>query len=313
MRISNGIESYPPDAQPVVATIGNYDGLHLGHREILRRVTRDARRRGVPSLLISFEPHPLEIVAPERKPKLLQTRRQKLEQFEAAGLDRILLLRFDERVAALSGRAFFQDLLLPRLGFSALHVGENFRFGHDRQGDLALLCQVGAEHGFEVHGVPPVRIGDEPVSSSAIRAAIELGDVERARRMLGRPYPVTGEVVRGEGRGRSLQCPTANVEVENELVPGRGVYVTETLALASRFPSVTNVGVRPTFGSSKLTVETHLLDFDDELYHERVEVLFLARLRDEMRFAGASELADQLARDRAAAEAFFQHQQPGPD
>lgn len=172
---------------------------------------------------------------------------------------------------------------------------------------MKLLSEIGEREGFAVHGVPPVVLDGEMISSSVIRTAIEQGDPELAQRMLGRPYEVTGEVVEGSGRGRGLQFPTANLLVENELLPRAGVYVTETVALASRHPSVTNVGVRPTFGGRVLTVETHLLEFDDDLYTERVEVRFLARVRDEMRFDSAMELADQIARDRAAALSYFQH------
>jgi riboflavin kinase/FMN adenylyltransferase len=184
-------------------------------------------------------------------------------------------------------------------------VGSTFRFGRARGGDIRLLQTIGAELGFTVVAVPPVSVEGETVSSSAIRAAIEAGDVARARAFLGRPFAVTGEVVRGEGRGRMLEFPTANVAVENETVPGRGVYVTETLAFASRFPSITNVGVRPTFGGNTLAVESHLIDIDEDLYGERVEVRFLARLRDEATFAGPAELADQIARDQAAAISYF--------
>lgn len=304
----NGIERYPASSPNAVATIGNYDGVHVGHQEILRRVVQDAGARGLGSLLISFEPHPLAVIAPERRPKLLQTRRQKLEQLEATGLSSLLLLRFEQRMAALTGGQFFDEVLAPHLTFAAIHVGASFRFGHERRGDVALLREIGERRGFEVHEVPPLAVGGQIVSSSAIRQAVQEGDVQRARAMLGRPFALTGEVVRGAGRGRRLHCPTANVAVENETLPAQGVYVTETLALASRFASVTNVGVRPTFGGGPLLVETHLLDVEEHLYQERVEVRFLARLRQEMRFDSASDLADQLARDRAAAEAYFQNQ-----
>jgi riboflavin kinase/FMN adenylyltransferase len=308
MNIWNGIESYPDGGSEVVATIGNYDGVHLGHRAILKRVVEDARRLGLSSLLITFDPHPAVVVAPERRPSLIQTRRQKLDRLEELGLTDLLILKFDSDVAALNGEEFFGQLLAERITFRSVHVGDNFRFGRGRTGDLEVLRGLGRNMGFEVHVVPPVRLGGLTVSSSAIRRALGAGDVEQARDMLGRPYSITGEVVRGGGRGRGLQCPTANLELDNELVPRPGVYITETVALASRCPSITNVGFRPTIGGDALTVETHLLDYEDDLYGERLEVRFLARLRDEMRFDNLSELADQLARDRAAAESFFQNQ-----
>ncbi len=306
MIVWNGIERYPEDAPASCATIGNYDGIHLGHQAILRAVVSSARARGCPSILVTFDPHPLSIVAPERQPRRLQTRRQKLDSLSEMGLDGVLILRFDAEMAAMTGRDFFTRVLGERVPLAAVHVGENFRFGHDRAGDVALLRRIGAETGFEVVGVRAVEVGGEIVSSSVIRRAVEEGDVERAQRMLGRPFALTGEVVRGEGRGRSLEFPTANLDVENELVPRRGVYVTEAVVLCARHASVTNVGFRPTFGGNDLIVESHLIDFDEDLVGERMEIRFLARLRDEMRFSGPSELVDQIARDRAAAIAFFQ-------
>jgi riboflavin kinase/FMN adenylyltransferase len=305
VNVWNGIEGYPEDRGAVVATIGNYDGVHRGHRVILDGIVAEARRGGLPSLLITFEPHPLAVVAPERRPALLQTRRQKLDCLEQAGLDDVLILTFDGALAELEGEAFFADLLCAHVELAAVQVGENFRFGHRRAGDLELLREIGSRQGFDVVGVPPVRQGDDTVSSSAIRAAVAAGDVERAARLLGRPFSLTGEVVRGDGRGADLDFPTANLEVENEVLPTGGVYVSETRVLAGRYPSMTNVGVRPTFGGREVRVETHLLDFSDDLYGERLELDLLARIRDEQRFDGPGELADQLARDRAAAEAYF--------
>lgn len=306
MNIWNGLDSLSTKMPSVVASFGKCDGVHLGHQEILRRVSADGRRRGMPALLISFDPHPATIVAPDRVPKLIQTRRQKLDALETTGLTDFLVLPFDDELASLSGEQFFADVLLPRLDFKAIFVGEGFRFGHERTGDIDLLNRIGEREGFEVHEVPPVMVDGQPISSSLIRHAIEQGEAERARRMLGRPFSVGGEVVVGRGRGRELYFPTANLRVENELLPRFGVYVTETSALAGRHPSVTNVGVRPTFEGGELTVETHLLDFDDDLYTERIEVGFLARIRNEIRFDTATELADQIARDRAAAMSYFQ-------
>jgi riboflavin kinase/FMN adenylyltransferase len=305
MNVWNSLDAFPTGREPNCATIGNFDGVHLGHQAILASAVHAARRRSGPSLLISFDPHPLAVVAPSRGPKLLQTRRQKLETLEATGLDGILLLPFDRALAALTGEEFFGTYLAERIRFASVHVGSNFRFGRARGGDIRVLQTLGAALGFSVVAVPPVLIDGETVSSSAIRAAIEAGDVARARSFLGRPFAVTGEVVHGEGRGRALGFPTANVAIDNETVPRRGVYVTETLAFGSRFPSITNVGIRPTFGGTALSVESHLIDVDEDLYGERVEVRFLARLRDEARFAGPAELADQLARDLAAATSYF--------
>lgn len=305
MNVWNELDAFPTGREPLVATIGNFDGVHLGHQAILASVAAAAKERAAPSLLITFSPHPLAVVAPSRRPRLLQTRRQKLETLEASRIDGVLFLPFDRELASLDGEAFFGEFLSERLRFASIHVGRNFRFGRARGGDLRVLEAIGRERGFSVVGVAPIELEGETVSSSAIRTAIEDGDVERARAMLGRPFAVTGEVVRGDGRGRTLEFPTANLAVENETIPRRGVYVTETAVFASRFPSVTNVGTRPTFGGTKLGVETHLLDVDEDLYGERLEIRFLARLRDERTFSGAAELADQIARDRAAASSYF--------
>jgi riboflavin kinase/FMN adenylyltransferase len=306
MRIWNGVAAFPRDTGPVVATIGNYDGVHRGHQLVLARVVDEARRAHARSLLVTFTPHPLEIVAPDRRPRLLQTRRQKLRTLEETRIDDVLLVEFTPEIAAQDGERFFSEVLGP-VPLRSVHVGASFRFGRDRSGNVETLADLGRRRGFAVHAHPALLVDGEPVSSTAIRRSLEAGEVERAERLLGRPYEVTGEVVPGEGRGRSLDCPTANVDHDNEIVPRHGVYVTETVALASRFPSVTNVGVRPTFGGRTASVETHLLGFDGDLYYERVAVRFLARLRDEMRFDGAPALADQIARDLAAAESFFQN------
>src|SRR6185295_11088075 len=273
--------------------LGNFDGVHLGHQAVLRQVLAAARARGVRAVLVTFEPHPAEVLAPERRPRLLQTRRQKLAALEEAGVDAVLVLPFDLALAALSAEEFLERLctaLIPR----SIHVGTGFRFGRERQGDVALLRAIGARRGFAVEEVPPLEVDGARVSSSRIREAVLAGRVEVARSLLGRPYALEGRVVRGEGRGAMLAFPTANLAVENELPPLRGVYVTETVALALRWHSVTNVGVRPTFDGSRLTVESHLIDYEGDLYGERVEARFLARLRDERRFADPSLLADQI-------------------
>jgi riboflavin kinase/FMN adenylyltransferase len=305
MNVWNSLDAFPTGREPMFATVGNFDGVHLGHQAILKSVIGSARARSAPSLLISFEPHPLAVVAPSRRPKLIQTRRQKLETLEAAGIDSVLLLPFDRELAAATAEEFLEVFLAQRIRFASVHVGSEFRFGRARGGDIRSLEAIGASLSFSVVAVPAVEVDGETVSSSAIRTAIEDGNVAKARAMLGRPFALTGEVVRGEGRGRSLSFPTANLAVENETIPRRGVYITETVALASRFPSITNVGVRPTFGGTSLSVESHMIDVDEDLYGERIDVNFLARLREEMSFAGPSELADQIARDQAAAASYF--------
>lgn len=307
MKIWNGIGRYPADAGQVVATIGNYDGVHRGHRIILGDVVSAARSLRMTSLLITFDPHPLEVVAPDRRPQLLQTRGQKLECLESTGLDAVLILAFDPALAAMTGEAFFEAVLDRCVDLAEVRIGENFRFGHDRAGGVELLTAIGARRDFKVTSVPAVEIDGGIVSSSRIRQLIREGRVEPAAGMLGRPYTIRGEVTHGDGRGRQLHYPTANLATRNELLPAHGVYVTEVVTGAARQAGVTNVGCRPTFRSGGTAVETHLIDFEGDLYGERMEVRFLARLRDEQRFEDGAELSNQIARDLAAAEGYFEN------
>jgi riboflavin kinase/FMN adenylyltransferase len=307
MNVWNGTDRYPSGRGKVVASIGNYDGVHIGHQSILAGVIAEARAKGLASLLITFDPHPLTVVAPTRAPHLLQTRKQKLASLAATGLDGVLVLEFDEEVAALEGEDFFHEVLDGQVRFETIHVGDSFRFGAGRSGDRSTLEAIGATRGFAVNPAEPVRLNGEIVSSSAIRRIVAEGQVERARRMLGRPFAVEGEVMRGDGRGRGLQFPTANLDVENSILPRDGVYVTESVIDGTRYPSVSNVGTRPTFRGTDQTVESHLIEFDGDLYDRRLEVRFLARIRDELAFDSPTELADQIARDRAAAESYFQN------
>jgi riboflavin kinase/FMN adenylyltransferase len=305
MKVWNGVDDLPDGRTAVVASIGNYDGVHRGHQAILESAVKRARRLDLPAALITFDPHPLTIVAPDRRPDLVQTRRQKLRSLERTGIEEVLIVRFDSALAQLEGESFFEDYLLPRYPLAAVHVGRNFRFGKGRRGDAGLLAEIGRRSGFEVESAKAVELDGQTVSSSAVRTAVREGDVALAKRLLGRPFALTGLVARGEARGRELGFPTANLESDNMLLPRTGVYFTEVRALAGRHTGMTNVGLRPTFGGERLSVETHLLDFDQDLYGQRIEVLFLERLRDEQVFDAPTELADQLARDRAAAESFF--------
>jgi len=311
MNVWNGLDRIPRDLGPVCATIGNYDGVHRGHAAILAAVVARARAAGATSMLITFDPHPLAVVAPQRRPTLLQTREQKLRALEDTDVDAVVFVRFTEQLARREGPEFVDALLTSGIALRSVHVGANFRFGRDRAGDVATLRRIGSTRGFEVVEVAAVEVGGRVVSSSEIRRRLLDGDVEAAGRMLGRPYAIAGEVVHGDGRGRTLDYPTANVATENDLVLARGVYVSETVLGGATHPSVTNVGVRPTFDGEALAVETHLLDFEGDLYRRRVEVRVLARLREEMRFPDAAALSDQIGRDLAAAVAYFENRALG--
>jgi riboflavin kinase/FMN adenylyltransferase len=307
MEIVTGFGNLASPDRPVVATIGNFDGLHLGHQALLAQVVGEAARRGLHASVVTFNPHPLRVLAPDRAPKMILTRRQKIELLGLYGIDLIVLIPFTEAVASVSAEEFASRFLTGRLHVECLIVGEDFRFGKGRAGDVALLRSLGPRLGFEVRSADLVLDGGARISASQVREAIEAGRPERAAALMGRPYVLIGRVVHGAGRGRVLSFPTANVDPENELIPGPGVYITETLVELEWHPSLTNVGFRPTFGDNDLAIETYLPDFSGSLYGHRIRVRFLERLRDERKFDSVEALQRQIdedvrrMRERAAA------------
>jgi riboflavin kinase/FMN adenylyltransferase len=288
-----------------VATIGNFDGVHRGHQAILARVLERARITGGTGLVVTFDPHPLKVLAPERAPRTIATRRQKLASIESAGIDAVLVLPFDQRLAAVSAGAFVDDYLAKGLNLKEAYVGGNFNFGRGREGNADTLVALCARHGIVAGKVPEILFLGSPVSSSRIRRAVLSGEVELARALLGRPYGIEGIVAHGAGRGAGLGIPTANLVPDNELIPQDGVYVTRALIDGATFPAVTNIGTRPTFEGSPFAIETHLLDVGPDLYGRRVEIAFLARLRQELRFDSVQALVEQIHRDIDRARAFF--------
>jgi len=305
MRVETAPEDLRPFLREPVATIGNFDGVHRGHRAIIERVLERARHLGGTSVVITFDPHPLVVLAPGRAPHMITTRRQKLALLEAAGIDAVLVLPFDTALAAVGAADFVAGHLAGRLGLREVYVGANFNFGRGREGDAAALVDLCAGHGISAAQVDEVRFLGSPVSSSRIRRALAAGEVELARELLGRPFAVDGTVTRGAGRGAALGIRTANLRVANALLPQDGVYVTETHVDGRRLPSVTNIGSRPTFPDQAFAVETHLLDAAPDLYGHPIEVAFLARLRQELRFDSAQALVEQIRRDIERARAFF--------
>lgn len=291
--------------QDPIATIGNFDGLHRGHRRIIDRVREQARDGRGTTLLITFEPHPLALLAPERAPRILLTPEQKLALLSEAGLDVVLILPFTRELSAVTAERFVEDYLARGVRAREVYVGQNFNFGRGRGGNADLLVALCASHGIRAAKVPEVCYLDSPISSSRIRRALQSGEVELARELLGRPHAVTGEVVRGAGRGADLGFPTANLSPHDQLVPQDGVYVTLLVVEGRTFPSVTNIGSRPTFAEGRHTIETHLLDGTEDLYGRAVEVRFLARLRPELKFESAEALVRQVRKDIERARAFF--------
>jgi riboflavin kinase/FMN adenylyltransferase len=285
-------------------TIGNFDGVHRGHRALAAAAKRWARAHGGRAVVLTFDPHPARVLAPERAPRLLTTAKQKAELLEALGIDILAVLPFTPELQHLEADEFARRVLAGALGARQVAIGEGFRFGHDRRGDVAMLRRLGVELGFGVEDVAPVLHDGRPISSSRAREALLRGAVEEARDLLGRRYFVDGLVVDGERRGRTLGFPTANLDPENEILPGAGVFVARCrLARGEWRWAVVNVGRRPTFGGGEVSVEAHLLGFDGDLYGSPLRIAFHARLRGEQRFEGPEALVAQIRKDVSRARA----------
>jgi riboflavin kinase / FMN adenylyltransferase len=286
-------------------TIGNFDGVHVGHQKILRGVIERARSMDAVSAVLTFFPHPARVLRPDVAPGLLETLPQRLAEFEALGIDATLVLKFDRELATLSAVEFARRFLVEALRAQAVLVGANFRFGHKQAGDVNLLEELGRENGFAVEIVEPVLVDGQIVSSSAIRAAVREGRVDEAQRMLGRPFALVGEIRSGTGMGRKLVVPTLNLATEQETLPKNGVYATEVSVGGKCYQAVTNVGVRPTFNGQQLAIESHLFDFAETITSGPMAVKFLTRLRDEQKFSGPEALREQIVRDIARAKELF--------
>ena len=292
----------------VVATIGNYDGVHRGQSTILTELTRRARALALPAVVITFQPHPLSVLAPERAPGRLLARGQKERLLAEAGLDAVLEVRFTEAFAATPAEAFVRDFLHETLDVREILVGSRFAFGRGQSGDIELLERLGAELGFSARGVAEVDYEGAAISSSRIRRAVAEGRLSEAGAMLGRAFALRGRIVRGERRGHGLGWPTINLAPQQDVIPARGVYVSEVefVKEAGRLRSVTNVGVRPTVSAGRTTVvETHILDFSEDVYDLEVEVAFLSRLRDEKTFENVEVLSQQIRQDVERAREYF--------
>jgi riboflavin kinase/FMN adenylyltransferase len=287
--------------------IGNFDGIHLGHQAILRSTVERAQALQAVSTALTFDPSPRKVLRPESAPLRLSTNAQRMEWFNALGLEAAVVLPFTLELARLSPEEFVEQILVRDLHVKTVLVGENFHFGHKQAGNVKLLKELGAKFGFDVQIVCPVQYRGEIVSSTIIRREVAEGDVSHAGRLLGRPFALTGEVVSGTGTGSKFTFPTLNLAAEQELLPARGVYITRTQleGETSSHRSVTNIGMRPTFNGSSLSVETHLLDFQPPTTPKRIEVRFWKRLREEKKFSGPEELRAQIARDITAANRFF--------
>ena len=313
MRIYRSLDEVPADFGPSALTIGNFDGVHTGHRSILRRVKQIAAERGWKPSALMFDPHPARVVAPPPAPRLMTPPEQRASLMAPEGIEQVLILPFTTDVARLTPEQFARQIVAGRLGARAVLVGDNFRFGHDHAGNVETLRELGSRLGFETEVVPAVTRRGRAVSSSTIRGLLESGRVSLAARWLERPYALEGEVVAGRGIGSRQTVPTLNLSTAAELIPKTGVYVTRTRDLDTQraWNSVTNVGYRPTFGdSTQLTIETFLLDPLAGETPRRISVEFLWRVREERKFTNPEALKARILRDAAAARRYFARTRP---
>jgi riboflavin kinase/FMN adenylyltransferase len=298
---------------PTVLTIGNFDGLHLGHRAMLERLVAKARALGLPATVMTFEPHPRELFVPDQAPARLTSLREKLALLEACGIDRTYICHFSRSLASLTADDFIARVLRQGLDVRHLIIGADFRFGKGRGGDFALLERAGRAHGFGCEAMHTIEVGGERVSSSAVRDALAAGDLEHAARLLGRPYCISGRVIHGNKVGSRIGFPTANIQLKRKRLPMTGVFAATVSGFDKRhLPGAANLGVRPTLGAGlRPVLEVHLFDFDQQIYGAHVTVHFLHKLRDEAKFASLDALRDQIARDVAATQAYFESNRNG--
>ncbi|MBZ5664443.1 MAG: bifunctional riboflavin kinase/FAD synthetase [Acidobacteriia bacterium] len=311
MNIFHHLDDVPHDFGPALVSVGNFDGVHRAHRHVIDEIVRRAKAEGAHSVVVTFEPHPARILRPDHTFKLLTPLPEKLRLLEATGIDAVLLLPFSRDLSLMTPHQFAHEILKKRLRAREVHEGYNFHFGHKAAGNIEMLRELGREMGFEVHDYPEMRLRGENVSSSHIRKLLFDGRVSRARHLLGRPFSILSTAGRGRGYGAKYTVPTINLAHYEELVPKDGVYITRTRIGSGDknecFDSVTNVGNRPTFGADSFAIETHLLNFHPiELSAEtEVELHFLDRLRDEIKFPSVEALKEQIGRDVRKAQKYL--------
>ncbi len=289
-----------------VVTLGNFDGIHLGHQALIGGAVSDARRLSVPSIVLTFEPHPLKVLAPQRAPKLLLAHKDKIQLLQKLAVDIVAVQPFDLTFAGISAEEFVRSLLVGRLKVKKLWVGKDLRFGQGRKGSVADLLRWGTVFGFEVAVVEPILVNGIRVSSSGIRDLVSAGRVDEVKSLLGRYHFVSGRVVEGHRRGRDLGFPTANLAVRTEVLPLDGIYATLFHLGERSLPSVSSIGLNPTFGAGPRTVESYIMKFNEEIYGEAARLSFIKRIRKEEQFASVAELVAQIHHDIQCAEAILQ-------
>ncbi len=305
MKIFHGTEN-ANIMRPTVLTLGVFDGLHIGHQKIIETVVTHARATGAVATVVTFDPHPRAVLHSQSAPPLLQTLDQRLANFEVLGIEQAIVIHFDRAFAAQTAEDFIRDIIHDRLHAKEVYLGKGFAFGRGREGHIDLLRKMSGELGFVADEVDEVRLRGHRISSSRIREQLDLGHVDLVRRMLGRPYGVEGVIVRGDRRGHTIGFPTANLHPQNRVIPKYGVYATAVLIDGVWRRSITNIGVRPTFGvDTEPSIESYIFDFDGELYGDVLRVRFLHRIRDERKFNGINELKAQIERDTKRALNYF--------
>ena len=307
MEIINGFEKIPPLSKNAIIAIGNFDGIHLGHKKILEYLATEAKKNALLSLVLTFSPHPERILG-EKRIKMIQTLDQRVNEMKKFGIEIILIIPFDEKFSSLSSHDFVQKIVVDRLKAKAVIVGENFRFGKNREGDIALLFRLASGYNLKVHSIPPVTKEDMIVSSSLIRNYLKEGKLEKANVLLGRFYEVAGKVIKGKSRGKALGFPTANIKTENEIIP-QGVFISTTGIGPETFSSLTNVGRCPTFNQKETNIESYIMNLNKDIYGKKIRIHFLKRIRDEIKFKTQAELSQQIKKDLALAKSYFKLKQ----
>ena len=300
MLLIRGLHNLRPAHRGCIATIGNFDGVHLGHQAVFTALTERASAAGLPSLVITFEPQPLEFFCPEQAPARLTRLREKIEAIGDRGIDRVLLIKFDGHFAGIEADDFVRQVLVDKLGIQHLYVGDDFRFGAGRLGNFSLLRRMGVAHGFGVENLETIRDNGARISSTRVREALQIGDLGHAKRCLGRSYRIYGRVAHGHKRGRTIGFPTMNVPLLRRSTPLRGVFAVRVSGVddLGLMPGVANIGNRPTLeGDNRFLLEVHLFDFEGELYGRQVAVEFVERIRDEQKFESFDALRAQIALD----------------
>ena len=300
MDVIRGSENIPAGLQGAVVTIGNFDGVHLGHQYIFRHLIAEAHRERRPAVVISFDPHPKMVLHPERRPfYLITSPEEKIRHLSNLGIDALILIPFSLDYARTTAEEFILGFLWERLRIRKILIGQDYTFGRGKEGNKAFLTASGDRLGFEVKVLSAFKVGETAISSTRIRNALLAGEVRYAASLLGRPYNLAGEVVSGSHRGVSLGFPTANIRPDKELVPPNGVYAVQVILEGNRHRGALNIGFNPTFADQKLSIEVHIFDFNENIYGKHLDVLFIERLREEIRFASPGELIAQIDRDIA--------------